>query len=62
MCILVYLALPAEDAFKRASIPRVVGCAPPSTRRACGAASSSVVTASRRSSSVAAGSLQSARA
>ncbi len=45
------------------SIPIVVGCAPPSTRRAIGSVSSSVVTASRRSgSSSVAPSSQSARA
>ena len=44
----------AVRAFRRdSSIPSVVGCAPPSTRRAVRSASSSVVTASRRSSSVA---------
>ena len=41
----------------RAQSSIVLGCAPPSTRRAIGSMSSSVVTASRRSSSVAPSSL-----
>ena len=53
----------AACAFRRwRSIPIVIGCAPPSTRRAVGNVSSSVVTASRTSSSVAAVSQQSASA
>ena len=51
----------ASRDFRRVpSIPDVVGCDPPSTRRAIRAVSSSVATASRRSSSVASGSLMSA--
>ena len=43
----------ARDIGSSLSIPFVIGCAPPSTRRAVRSVSSSVATASRRSSSVA---------
>ena len=43
----------AREISRERSIPTVVGCAPPNTRRAMRSESSSIVTASRRSSSVA---------
>ena len=47
----------ARAVCREASMSTVVGCAPPSTRRAVRSNSSSVVTALRRSSSVAPGSM-----
>ncbi len=54
---LVSLRWSTARAFRRDnSIPVVIGCAPPITRRAVRSVSSSVVTAAQRSSNVAAGS------